>query len=683
MTSIIAKIKRRLDLVSGRIRHEWLARRLTLFDVVERTNAGTHRGTLSGWRDVHTFHRQQFPNIQRQRGRSLSEEQLSALREGNVDVHGWATNLNAVDWHREPHFGVRWPKVYRPIMSDLLTGSDQVLYWHFNKLEFLEDYVDAFRQTRDAKFVDRWVRTTAEWSRQNPFMVGMNWRSPMESGTRLLIWTRGVAALPFGESVSDDEFALFYDALVHHAEYLANGFQSKPTPNNHLIGEAALLFAFAAHWRGFADSDRWRQQSVDVLIAEIDRQLLPDGMQYENAFNYHIYVLDFYLIFLQACALTRETPPASIIAGVERLAQTVCDIISPSGRVPLFGDDSMTHFMVLRPLHEWVAGEDRVELKQLLCPGEVECIAATDWGARVLDVSSPLVKRTTFANAGFVVDRSAESHVVVTSGPTHERDFANGHLHADAGSFEMEFGGTPLIVDSGTYLYTYDLEARDYFKGPHAHSTVVIDSLNPLPVAGVFQWADVPRNVLTVEELGDGWFASIERTVSARAGMVDHRRIFCRVGTAVVIVDRLVPREGAEVGFDWEWLMHTTSSSDADTTSMVAGEVSGWKLNDDFHLYFAASSDWAGRVWRGKSEAASFPERYLGMWSPRYGELLTAGAVRNRGRSSGPVTTAALLGDNADQLTWQDGVVRATVATRRGRVTVVVDPAGAVTQVVS
>jgi uncharacterized heparinase superfamily protein len=64
-----------------------------------------------------------------------------------------------------------------------------------------------------------------------------------------------------------------------------------------------------------------------------------------------------------------------------------------------------------------------------------------------------------------------------------------GHSHNDLLSYELSVDGTALVVDSGTYAYTFDVQARNDFRSTRAHNTVVIDGaeINPIDRSLVFE----------------------------------------------------------------------------------------------------------------------------------------------------------------------------------------------------
>jgi uncharacterized heparinase superfamily protein len=104
-----------------------------------------------------------------------------------------------------------------------------------------------------------------------------------------------------------------------------------------------------------------------------------------------------------------------------------------------------------------------------------------------------------------------------------------GHAHNDLLSYELS-RAEPIIVDSGTYAYTSDVEARDAFRSTAAHNTVRLDGeeTNPIPEGGVFWLPSAARPVLVEEALNERH----PRLVVAHDGYrrlrppVEHRRAF-------------------------------------------------------------------------------------------------------------------------------------------------------------
>ncbi len=73
-----------------------------------------------------------------------------------------------------------------------------------------------------------------------------------------------------------------------------------------------------------------------------------------------------------------------------------------------------------------------------------------------------------------------DSHLVARWGGVGQNG-NGGHAHNDLSSYELS-GGDPIVVDSGTYLYTADLAARNAFRSATAHNVLVLDGLDMHPI---------------------------------------------------------------------------------------------------------------------------------------------------------------------------------------------------------
>jgi uncharacterized heparinase superfamily protein len=79
-----------------------------------------------------------------------------------------------------------------------------------------------------------------------------------------------------------------------------------------------------------------------------------------------------------------------------------------------------------------------------------------------------------FPDGGFYIMRGKNVHVMVDAGDIGMGGMG-GHGHNDTLSFEYWVNGEPLIVDSGTYAYTFDVAARQELRGTKSHNTIVVD----------------------------------------------------------------------------------------------------------------------------------------------------------------------------------------------------------------
>jgi len=453
----------------------------------------------------------------------------------------------ATEWHREPFHEIRWPRVHVDSCPYIIPGADIGILWQLNRMDGLRDHAAAYRATGDGRFAANIAALMDSWVQANPYRVGANWISPMESGIRLFNWSTALAGLSGAPVPPNESCERILRSVMRQAEFLSSHFSRWAIPNNHLVGEAATLAAFATYWPVFKRAGAWMTQAESTLVDEAKRQVLKDGFHFENSVNYHLVTLDFFLVYLHAKLLRGETPPDLILEKTRAMAEAALALVAPSGRMPMIGDDSMPRLVVLGgamgspgPVAGAVAFED------FLRPEHARLFATAAWGRELLALRLPVTHARRFEEAGIDVARTPDAHLVVTHGPQHHRPFAHGHLHADAGSFELELDGETLFVDSGTYLYGFDPELRRHMRTARAHNTVIIDGIESMKPTATFGW----DSVVSAEPLGFGvvddvMAAGCRRHLPGGEGTgVDHTRVLVRIGPTVIIVDMLNPRAG-------------------------------------------------------------------------------------------------------------------------------------------
>jgi len=522
--------------------------------------AGVDLGGAGGFTQVWVAHLRSTPLELWREPVPLARGALERTRRGDVEVLKRSVRVSpATNWHQDPFFHVTWPRRYVETLSYRRAGSDVDVLWRLNQMRFLLDYAAAYRATGDPGFARDAYGLIDSWCAANPYLVGVNWGSPLEAGTRLVAWSMTLAAVadvpPPDEAVCERIIRM----VLRQADHLTGHFSERDVPNNHLIGEAAMLFAFAVYWPILKEAPEWMRRAEAVLASQAERQILKDGFQYENAVNYQCYALDFFLLYLHAQALRGEAPHPVVLGGARAMAEVLLAMVSPSGRMPMIGDDSITDFFVLRGWADTPGvPEAGVAFADLLRPAQARVLAGAAWGRELLALRAPLVQSRRFFDAGIDVAREAASHLVFTHGPQHRRLFSHGHLHADAGGFELELDGVPLFIDSGTYLYYRDPRARDHFRSANAHNTLRVDGVEPMNPVDTFQW----ETVASTEPLGFGVEGDVIGVASRRSlpgtggAAFLHTRALVKVGATILVADALQLRGSA--GSHWAASMFHT-----------------------------------------------------------------------------------------------------------------------------
>ena len=87
-----------------------------------------------------------------------------------------------------------------------------------------------------------------------------------------------------------------------------------------------------------------------------------------------------------------------------------------------------------------------------------------------------------FNEFGLAVFKNDEIHFDIRCGSVGQYG-KGGHAHNDQLSFTLSVNNNPIIVDSGTYNYTANLEMRNKFRSTEMHNTLIIENMEQNPIS--------------------------------------------------------------------------------------------------------------------------------------------------------------------------------------------------------
>ena len=97
--------------------------------------------------------------------------------------------------------------------------------------------------------------------------------------------------------------------LWQHTRWIERDPSTHSSANNHRIGELVGLLVVSLLVPEVPDSESRRRRALVELEYELGRQILPDGTGAEQAFYYHLYVLDLTLLAVAALDVTGQMSP--------------------------------------------------------------------------------------------------------------------------------------------------------------------------------------------------------------------------------------------------------------------------------------------------------------------------------------------------------------------------------------
>jgi hypothetical protein len=502
---------------------------------------------------------------------ALLEEANEVLR-GRVSLLSCTFDLIDIDWHFDPHLRVRSPVAFAQNIDyrDTKICGNVKNIWELNRHHHLTLLAAAYAATKNPEYAGEVERELLSWVRANPPQRGVNWRSGLELGVRLISWVwterllRGSSAHPrlFGET------GIMWPAVYWHQWFIRKGLSHDSSSNNHLIGELAGLFVAAVTWPHFPQSREWHNVARAGLERESVRQTFASGLNREQAFSYHLFVLE--LLVAAGVEGDRSNGPfsASFKSVVQRMVEVLPLLEDAARNLPRYGDADDGVGILLR-------AQQASRLDFLYCvasawlgaavprpPGgsgllAAEILVPPDARPAVEPFCAPSGSQA-FVDAGFYVlarERRTprELFCTVDAGPLGYLSIA-AHGHADALAFTLNVGGQPVIVDSGTFSYFLEVEGREYFRSTKAHNTITIAEQSQSVPGGPFLWSH-KACARVIDWRADGERAALvaEHDGYARLdGRPIHRRTFELDADGLGITDQLVGKGQQEV----QWRLH-------------------------------------------------------------------------------------------------------------------------------
>lgn len=397
-----------------------------------------------------------------------------------------------IEWTRDPLSRFVWPLDYhRDIKLVRSDGSDIRVLWELNRLGHFITLARAYALTNDERYSAEFFSQLRNWDEQNPYGRGPNWTCAMEVALRAMNLLGAFHVFRRSSYFQAESLERLLRMFQQHGNYIQRNieFSHLATSNHYLSDLAGLIWLGQMLPDEFVDSEGWRDSAITALLAELDKQVLADGADFEASTGYHRFVLELFLYAFLFSEINDVEVEQRYWTRLHHMFIYMRSYLRPDGFAPLIGDtDSGQVFPIRRrraddhayllALGAVVFKDPGLKLEGAEPPEELFWILGEEGVKAFQEMSSSPVYSVSkaFRDAGVYIMRKDDLYLCFNASDAGLNG-RGSHGHNDALSIEVSASGHAFIVDPGTYVYSADLDKRHEFRSTAYHSTVRIDGV--------------------------------------------------------------------------------------------------------------------------------------------------------------------------------------------------------------
>ncbi len=607
----------------------WYAKRLRVMQPREIAHRVSEQVTLGGMRFRHwrgassivpridlprfcTAQSRQLPALQWEFKPTTRE--IDSLLAGHYPAlgHDWRWSPADAIWRQAPDTGRHWPqKFFNSIhFREGNPHGDIRIAWEPSRLQqlvtlaLLAERSDPHIRLKAVVLIESQL---ASWVRLNPPLAGIHYISAMECALRVISVCHALDRVREHLLNAEETWAALTTLVEFHAGFIARRLSLHSSTGNHTVAEAAGLVYAAVLFPHLPNAHHWKKRGLELLEREADRQILADGSGLEQAFWYLLFIADLFGMVAELLRHYNEPVPAAIDAAVQRARSFLNAVADSLESLPPIGDADGGFALSPALRISWMPNPTRPRMRSFPDGGYTVLNAGGKEGCSVLFDHGPLGMPPSC-----------------------------GHGHADALAVCVAINGAPLLIDSGTYLYTGAPKWRSYFRGTRAHNTVMVNGLDQARQETAFLWSKFFHSSLVrSEETSAGTVRLLARHDGyADVDAIHWRGVVQRAGGELIVLDRL--EGGGTHALELNWHLAIPPA----TTEGEALHFNGYSRPVSMRIWGGTSTVVSGQTdplhgWKsqsyGKKEiGAVCCTRYLGELHHEFLTVVTFQADGNR-----------------------------------------------------
>jgi len=358
-----------------------------------------------------------------------------------------------IDWSHNP-------EAYR--QGPLRTNEYNALLNRFHHFNYL---LSAYWRTGEDKYAQKMAADMVAWAEDCPMLLFQSGVSPyhyawqtLNTAARMCYsWPQAIFNTLDSPAYTDYAIITIWKSIYEQTEHLMKW----PGRLNHLTSQSLGVYFSGVLNPEFKRARTWRETGIKRLYGQLEREVYPDGLQYELALGYNMGVLRNFgkVLALASINAMQDELPGDYLHKMESMYNYLLYAMMPNGQVP--GRNDAYNADPMEPLKKAAA----------YFPQRQDFL----WGATEgAEGQEPPPDSVAFPYSGHYVMRTGwdahnDLYLMFDAGP-----FGAAHQHEDKLGFIVYAYGKQLVVEAGAHMYNAS-EQRKYVLSTRGHNTIRVD----------------------------------------------------------------------------------------------------------------------------------------------------------------------------------------------------------------
>lgn len=445
-----------------------------------------------------------------------------------------------INWCQDFRTGDVWPDnvFYKKQWAYTSKGSDIKFPWELSRCHHLLWLGEAYLLTDEEKYAEEITKELYDWIDKNPLMYTVNWTCAMEVAIRAVNWMYALLFIKDSKHLTDELVGKVYKSLYQHGFFITNNLERTiPYANNHYYSDVIGLLYIGQLFKHTRRGKKWYKFALTQYYQETLIQNLPSGVNYEKSVSYHRLMTELALFPYYMLVRAGEQVPNAVVERLTKMVDYIRLNSMQNGNAPMIADNDDGRFLPFVPRdfrkHRYLTDCHSTEMRIIA------------YNTEMLPVRGSSQVSSLIQDAKIAILRRGESYLFITNADRWRCDknkgnYVGSHMHSDLLSFVYSVGNSEIFVDSGSYVYTSDLDKHQEFRSTAKHNTIVVDGeeqhLREMPSAFMMKY-NATSKPLSLSQKNDCDECSGEYT-TLQGGMT-HLRTFILGKGQLQICDRL------------------------------------------------------------------------------------------------------------------------------------------------